>query len=77
MSYRSRELAQETDEAKARRLEHEQDVEPNLEAARQVIDILEMLQAKTRGNLDESERAMLESSLHDLHMRFVQAKSKS
>ncbi len=57
--------------------EHEKDVEPNLEAARQVIDILEMLQAKTRGNLDESERAMLESSLHDLHMRFVQAKSKS
>lgn len=57
--------------------ESEQDAEPNLAAARQVIDILEMLQAKTRGNLDESEQLLLENALHDLHMRFVQAKSQS
>ena len=57
--------------------ETEPEVEPNLAAARQVIDILEMLQVKTRGNLDESEQGVLESALHDLHMRFVQAKSKS
>ena len=57
--------------------ESEQDAEPNRAAASQVIDILEMLQAKTRGNLDEGEQALLENALHDLRMRFVQSKSQS
>lgn len=50
--------------------------EVNLPMARQVIDILEMLETKTRGNLDKDEAAMLEQVLHDLHMRFVEAKQK-
>ena len=47
---------------------------PNLPLARQTIDILEILQQKTRGNLDDAEAKLLESVLHDLRMRFVAAK---
>lgn len=42
--------------------------------ARQTIDILEVLRTKTQGNLDESEAALLEQVVHDLHMRFLAAK---
>jgi hypothetical protein len=47
---------------------------PNLPLARHTIDILEILKAKTRGNLDADEAALLEQVLHDLHMRFLAAK---
>ena len=46
----------------------------NLPLARQTIDILEILKAKTRGNLDADEAKLLDQVLHDLHMRFVAAK---
>jgi hypothetical protein len=46
---------------------------PNLQLARQVIDTLEMLEQKTRGNLDAEESRLLESMLYDLRMRFVEA----
>lgn len=46
---------------------------PNLPAARQDIEILELLQAKTRGNLDAEEGRMLEAVLYELRMRFVEA----
>jgi hypothetical protein len=42
-----------------------------LEAARQIIDIIGMLREKTRGNLDEAENALLENALYDLRMRYV------
>ncbi len=45
---------------------------PDLELARQTIDILTMLEGKTRDNLDPEERQLLESLLHDLRMRFVE-----
>ncbi len=45
---------------------------PDLALARQNIDILEMLQAKTRGNLDPEEDHLLESLLYELRMRFVE-----
>ena len=48
--------------------------EPNLAAAHQVIEILEMLREKTGGNLDADETRMLEQILHDLHLRFVEQK---
>ena len=51
--------------------------EVDLSLAKQSVDILEMLQEKTRGNLDDEERQLLDRVLHDLHMRFVQARSKS
>jgi hypothetical protein len=50
-----------------------QPVEPNLPAARQDIEILELLAEKTRGNLDTEESRMLESVLYELRMRFVEA----
>jgi hypothetical protein len=49
-------------------------VEPNLEAAAQMIDILVLLEEKTRGNLTAEERQLLEQVLYELRMRFVEAK---
>ena len=46
----------------------------NLPLARQTIDTLEMLQAKTRGNLDDDEGKLLETVLYELRMGFVKAK---
>jgi hypothetical protein len=45
----------------------------NLPAARQNIEILELLEDKTRGNLDPDEQQLLESVLYELRMRFVEA----
>jgi hypothetical protein len=47
--------------------------EKNLALARQTIDILEMLEEKTRGNLLADEARLLEELLYDLRMRFVEA----
>ena len=49
-----------------------QRAEPNPPFARQTIDTLEMLQAKTRGNLDSEEEHLLESLLYELRLRFVE-----
>ena len=46
----------------------------DLGAARQTIDILEILRGKTHGNLDEDEARLLEQVLHDLHLRYLAAK---
>lgn len=43
----------------------------NLPAAKQTIDILSILKAKTQGNLDENEKQLLEGILYELRMRFV------
>lgn len=45
--------------------------EPDLEAARAMIDILSMLQEKTRGNLDEEEAHLLENLLYTYRLEFV------
>jgi hypothetical protein len=45
---------------------------PNLPLARQTIDTLEMLEAKTRGNLDAEEARLLEGLLYELRMRFLE-----
>src|SRR5687767_10610124 len=50
--------------------------EPNLEMARQSIDILALLEQKTRGNLDGEEERLLQQILTDLRMRYV-AKQKA
>ena len=47
---------------------------PNLPLVKQTIDILEMLQEKTRGNLAAEELRLLEDVLHDLRIRFVEAR---
>ena len=48
----------------------------NLGAAQQIIDILSLLEEKTRGNLTAEERQLLEQLLYELRMRYVEA-SKS
>ncbi|MFP5379599.1 MAG: DUF1844 domain-containing protein [Vicinamibacteria bacterium] len=50
---------------------------PNLEAAQQVIDLVAMLEDKTRGNLTPEERQFLEQVLYELRMRYVAAKAVS
>ena len=47
--------------------------EPNLGAAREMIEILTMLQQKTKGNLDPMEAKLLDDLLYDLRLRFVDA----
>ena len=47
----------------------------NLAGAAQMIEILALLDQKTRGNLSAEERALLEQVLYELRMRFVQASS--
>ena len=44
----------------------------DLAAARQVIDILGLLQDKTKGNLDSTELSLLEGALYDLRMKYVE-----
>ncbi len=44
----------------------------NLPAAQQMIDILSLLEEKTRGNLTAEERQLLEQVLFELRMRFVE-----
>lgn len=46
--------------------------EADLLAARQTVDTLEMLREKTRGNLEEEERKLIDSLLYELRMRFVE-----
>ena len=47
--------------------------EPNLPAAQQMIEILTLLEEKTRGNLTAQERQLLEQLLFELRMRYVEA----
>jgi hypothetical protein len=47
--------------------------EPNLPAAAQMIEIIAMLQDKTKGNLIEPEERLLDDLLYELRMRYVQA----
>jgi hypothetical protein len=46
--------------------------EKNLPAARLFIDTLEMLEHKTRGNLNSDETKVLQATLTDLHLMFVE-----
>jgi hypothetical protein len=46
--------------------------EPNLPAAQQMIEVLSLLEVKTRGNLTAEERQLLEQILYELRMRYVE-----
>jgi len=47
---------------------------PNLEQASHVIDVLALLEQKTKGNLTTEERQFLEQILYELRMRFLAVK---
>jgi hypothetical protein len=50
--------------------------ETDLGGVREMIDIISMLQEKTRGNLDAAEARLFEKVLYDLRMRFVEKARK-
>ena len=51
-------------------------VEPDVPVAKQMIDILAMLQDKTRGNLSANEDQLMKDVLFDLRMKYVEAVKK-
>lgn len=46
----------------------------NLPLAKQTIDLISMLEDKTRGNLDADEAAMVKNILYDLRILYVKEK---
>jgi hypothetical protein len=51
--------------------------ERNLTLARQTIDLLGILQEKTRNNLSGAEERLLDQALYDLRLRFVEISKES
>ena len=49
----------------------------DLETAKHLIDVLGMLEQKTKGNLDEAEAKLLASLIYDLRVAFVDARAKA
>ena len=47
-------------------------IEKNLQAAQATIDMLDMLEAKTKGNLSETEAKLLRSVLAELKLNYVE-----
>lgn len=50
---------------------------PNLGLARYSIDMLELLELKTKGNLEAEEERFLQEMLHQLRLRYVEAAKQS
>ena len=46
----------------------------NLEVARQTVDMISMLEEKTRGNLNADEDKLVKNLIHELRMAYVKAK---
>ena len=51
--------------------------EVDLDGAAQMIEILSLLDQKTRGNLTAEERQVLEQVLYELRLRFIEASQAS
>ena len=51
-------------------------IEKNLEAAQATIDMLDMLEAKTRGNLSEAEARLLKGILAELILNYVETRNE-
>jgi hypothetical protein len=51
--------------------------EPDFSIARHTIDMLAMLQEKTKGNLSLEEQRLIENALTELRFRYVQALEQS
>jgi hypothetical protein len=51
-------------------------VEIDLDAAQQMIELLDALRLKTRGNVTQDEQEMIEELIGDLQMQFVTVRSK-
>lgn len=51
--------------------------ERNLSEAKQNIDLLSMIQEKTKGNLSSDEDKLMQNLLHSLRMRYIEESKKS
>jgi hypothetical protein len=47
--------------------------EKNIEQARQDLDLLTMIEEKTRGNLSPQEKKMMDQVMYELRVRFIEA----
>jgi hypothetical protein len=52
-------------------VEGQEEKEPNLELAKYSIDMLETIEKKTKGNLTEEEKKVLENTLSQVRMAYV------
>ena len=50
-------------------------IPPNLEAAKHYIDMLQLLEDKTKNNLTDEEKELLDQVLYEMRMRYVQSSS--
>jgi nucleoid-associated protein YgaU len=57
--------------------EQDENAGPDFRLARHSIDLLAMIEQKTKGNLTTEEQRFLENTLTELRFRFVQALEKS
>jgi hypothetical protein len=53
-------------------VEGQEKKEPDLELARYNIDMLEVIEEKTKGNLNEAEKKVLKTTLNELRMGYVE-----
>jgi len=51
-------------------------IPPDLENARRTIDMLDVLQQKTKGNLSENESKLLEEVLYEMRVSFVEIQKR-
>ena len=51
-------------------------IDPDVLAAKQMIDILGMIKEKTSGNLNANEARLMQEILFDLRMKYVEAVKK-
>lgn len=51
-------------------------IPPNFANAKHLIDLLDVLDQKTRGNLAPDEKRMLDTALYELRLQYVQVVSK-
>jgi hypothetical protein len=49
----------------------------NLDLAKHQIDMLQMVEEKTKGNLTDDEKQLLDTALYEVRMRFVNAASST
>lgn len=51
--------------------EEDKEQPPDLQLAKYNIDLLDVIEQKSKGNLNEDEEKLLSGALHQLHMAFV------
>lgn len=49
-----------------------QEIPPNIQLAKHHIDMLDVLERKTKGNLTPEEKSLLDTTLHQLRMAYVE-----